>query len=258
MVSSVVPPWTAQSPGKEDAANKLRTRVTTPSWQRRSSTLFWTGSGSLADQCSGLQGFLIFHSFGRWNWIWVHLVVWWRGCLWITERSPSWSFPCILAPQVSTAVSWALQLHPDNTHHPGNTQIVPSWWIMKPFTTFADETWTLRGPAMSIWIALLLKVVSSITAVAQVWWRSQCGSHRISDQSGALSQNPFPLSNLCTSYFCSEKAYHEQLTVAEITNACFEPNNQMVKCDPRHGKYMGLLSTLPWWCSGPLRMSMLP
>ncbi|KAF0310272.1 Tubulin alpha-1C chain [Amphibalanus amphitrite] len=29
-----------------------------------------------------------------------------------------------------------------------------------------------------------------------------------------------------------------QLSVAEITNACFEPANQMVKCDPRKGKYM--------------------
>jgi len=36
----------------------------------------------------------------------------------------------------------------------------------------------------------------------------------------------------------AEKAYHEQLTVIEITSACFEPANQMVKCDPRHGKYM--------------------
>ena len=34
------------------------------------------------------------------------------------------------------------------------------------------------------------------------------------------------------------KAYHEQLTVAEITNRCFEAANQMVKCDPRHGQYM--------------------
>jgi tubulin alpha len=40
--------------------------------------------------------------------------------------------------------------------------------------------------------------------------------------------------NLCA----AEKAYHEQLSVAEITNACFDPANQLVKCDPRHGKYM--------------------
>merc|ERR1711916_173217 len=32
--------------------------------------------------------------------------------------------------------------------------------------------------------------------------------------------------------------YHEQLSVAEITNAVFEPASMMVKCDPRHGKYM--------------------
>ena len=36
----------------------------------------------------------------------------------------------------------------------------------------------------------------------------------------------------------AEKAYHEQLTTTEITNRCFEPTNQMVKCDPRHGQYM--------------------
>lgn len=36
----------------------------------------------------------------------------------------------------------------------------------------------------------------------------------------------------------AHKAYHEQLSVAQLTNSCFEPANQMVKCDPRKGKYM--------------------
>jgi tubulin alpha len=36
----------------------------------------------------------------------------------------------------------------------------------------------------------------------------------------------------------AEKAYHEQLSVAEITNALFEPANMMVKWDRPQGKYM--------------------
>jgi len=36
----------------------------------------------------------------------------------------------------------------------------------------------------------------------------------------------------------AEKAYHESLSVAEITNSAFEPAQMMAKCDPRHGKYM--------------------
>lgn len=47
----------------------------------------------------------------------------------------------------------------------------------------------------------------------------------------------FPL----TSYapVCSvDKAHHEGMTVAEITAECFDPTNQMVKCNPREGKYM--------------------
>jgi len=33
-------------------------------------------------------------------------------------------------------------------------------------------------------------------------------------------------------------AFHESNSVSEMTIACFESNNQMVKCDPRQGKYM--------------------
>ena len=38
----------------------------------------------------------------------------------------------------------------------------------------------------------------------------------------------------------ADKAYHEKLEVEEITRFCFEPGNQMVKCDPSTGKYMAV------------------
>lgn len=38
--------------------------------------------------------------------------------------------------------------------------------------------------------------------------------------------------------FSAEKAFHETLSVAEMTNSVFETSNLFTKCDPRHGKYM--------------------
>ncbi|KAK0072576.1 hypothetical protein PV326_014327 [Microctonus aethiopoides] len=38
----------------------------------------------------------------------------------------------------------------------------------------------------------------------------------------------------------ADRAGHERSTVADITSSCFEPNHQMVNCDPRRGKYMAV------------------
>ncbi len=53
---------------------------------------------------------------------------------------------------------------------------------------------------------------------------------------------PYPrIHFLLTSYapvISASRAYHEAMSVAELTNAVFDPANMMVKCDPRQGKYM--------------------
>ena len=42
----------------------------------------------------------------------------------------------------------------------------------------------------------------------------------------------------------SEKAYHEQLSIAEITNSDFKPASMMDKYDPRYYKIFGVLHDL--------------
>ena len=53
---------------------------------------------------------------------------------------------------------------------------------------------------------------------------------------------PYPLIHFVLPSYAqvnsSEKAYHEKLSIAEITNSDFEPASMMDKCDPRHDKYL--------------------
>merc|ERR1712182_23048 len=55
---------------------------------------------------------------------------------------------------------------------------------------------------------------------------------------------PYPRIHFVVSSYApvisAEKAYHEQLSVAEITNSAFEPASMLCKVDPRHGKYMSV------------------
>merc|ERR1712152_19964 len=84
---------------------------------------------------------------------------------------------------------------------------------------------------------LVAQVISSLTASLRF-----DGALNVDVTEFQTNLVPYPRIHFMLSSFApvisAEKAYHEQLSVAEITSACFEPASMMAKCDPRHGKYM--------------------
>merc|ERR1719392_403804 len=84
---------------------------------------------------------------------------------------------------------------------------------------------------------LIAQVISSLTASLRF-----DGALNVDVTEFQTNLVPYPrIHFMLTSYapiISAEKAYHEQLSVAEITMSVFEPASMFVKCDPRHGKYM--------------------
>ncbi|KAH0940042.1 hypothetical protein HID58_007503 [Brassica napus] len=81
------------------------------------------------------------------------------------------------------------------------------------------------------------KVISSLTASLRF-----DGALNVDVTEFQTNLVPYPRIHFMLSSYApvisAEKAFHEQLSVAEITNSAFEPASMMAKCDPRHGKYM--------------------
>lgn len=88
-----------------------------------------------------------------------------------------------------------------------------------------------------VMIHVFLQVVSSLTASLRF-----DGALNVDLTEFQTNLVPYPRIHFMLSSYApvisAEKAYHEQLTVAELTNSVFEPSSMMAKCDPRHGKYM--------------------
>ena len=79
------------------------------------------------------------------------------------------------------------------------------------------------------------QIVSSITASLRFDGALNVDLHEFQTNLVPYPRIHFPLATYAP-IISRDRAHHEQLSVSEITTACFEPQNQMVKCDPRHGK----------------------
>merc|ERR1712018_950539 len=219
--------------GKEDAANNFARGHYTIG--KEIVDLCLDRIRKLADQCTGLQGFLVFNAVGGGTGSGLGSLLLERLSVDYGKKSKL-GFTVYPSPQVSTAV-----VEPYNsvlsTHSLLEHTDVAVMLDNEAIYDICRRSLDIERPTYTNLNRLIAQVISSLTASLRFDGALNVDLTEFQTNLVPYPRIHFPLVTYAP-VLSVDKANHESMTVADITTACFEPSNQMVKCDPRHGKYM--------------------
>jgi tubulin alpha len=189
----------------------------------------------LADNCTGLQGFLLFHSLGGGTGSGLGTLLLERLSVDYGKKTKV-AFAVYPSPQISTSCVEpynAILCAHDAMEHTDAVVVFDN----ESAYDICRRHLNIESPTYTNLNRVIAQVVSSLTASLRF-----DGSLNVNLTEFQTNLVPYPrVHYLLSSYaplVAAERAYHEQLTVPEITNTAFEPASMMAKVDPRHGKYM--------------------
>ncbi|KAI0990593.1 hypothetical protein GJ496_003600 [Pomphorhynchus laevis] len=219
--------------GKEDAANNYGRGHYTIG--REIIDIVLDRIRKLSDLCDGLLGFFTFHSFGGGTGSGFTALLLERLSVDYGKRSKL-QFSVYPAPQISTSV-----VEPYNSVLFAHTTMEHSDCAFcldnEAVYDVCRRNLDIERPTYTNINRLIAQVISSITASLRFEGAINVDLTEFQTNLVPYPRIHYPLTTYAP-VVSAEKAYHEQLSTSEITASLFEPANQLVKCDPRHGKYM--------------------
>jgi len=219
--------------GKEDAANNYARGHYTIGKELVDTVLEQVRR--LADNCSGLQGFFVFHSFGGGTGSGFGALLMERLSTDYGKKSKL-EFSVYPSPTMSTSV-----VEPYNSVLTTHTTLEHSDCSFmvdnEAIYDMCRRNLSIPSPSFMNLNRLIAQVVSSITASLRFDGSLNVDLNEFQTNLVPFPRIHFPLATYAP-IISADKAFHESNSVSEMTISCFESNNQLVKCDPRQGKYM--------------------
>jgi len=221
--------------GKEDAANNYARGHYTIGKEQIEVTM--DRIRRMADQSNGLQGFLVFHSFGGGTGSGFASLLLERLSVDYGKKSKL-GFSIYPAPQVSTAIvePYNAVLYTHTTlEHCDCVFLVDNQAIYD----LSQNNLAVERPTYTNLNRLIAQIISSITASLRFDGALNVDLNEFQTNLVPYPRIHYPLATYAP-LVSAELASHEGLGVDVITKSCFEAENQMVKCDPKKGKYMAV------------------